>query len=117
MAKCVFCHGGPDRHTAACPMTIPTTWDASAGTQGELWAVLARTLVEAWRADSSAHDRGSSQDESRLETLWDGLDRALGQGDLEGAMELLYAYHNPEGSAPTPGHGSSGEDSPQGDTC
>lgn len=102
-------------------MEIPTDWSqgprrrTAPGSGPEL--DLARSLITAWRADSCVHDRGSSQDEQRLEALWDGMDKALAEGDVEAAMALLFQYYNPaEESAPTPGHGVSGEGSQQGDT-
>lgn len=117
MAKCVFCHQGSG-HGPECAMLIPTEWSSGPRRRGSGPELdLARSLIAAWRSDSCVHDRGSSQDEANLEALWDGLDKALAEGDVETAMALLFQHYNPaEESAPTPERGVSGEGSQQGDT-
>jgi hypothetical protein len=60
-------------------------------------------MLEAWRLDSSVYDRGGSKDVKTLEDLWDKLELALGTGEAEVAMALMFAYY--EGpSTDTPSH-------------
>lgn len=120
MSKCVFCHESTG-HGDTCPMSIPTDWIMGAiqpdtpetlSQEGETshsprrtvphpgpWRDLARTLLEAWQRDSSVYDRGTPENEAKLEELWGDLDRALVQGYAERAMALLFTYYNPEPTA------------------
>jgi hypothetical protein len=96
MSKCVFCHLTTG-HEESCPQEIPTKWGPGSGP----WPVLARTMLEAWKLDSSVYDRGGSKDITTLEELWTKLELALGTGEAEVAMALLFAYYEgPSTQAP-----------------
>lgn len=120
MGKCVFCHGGPGAHGDDCPMRIETDWTpVDTGPMRQvgrerrpldlaLWVDLTRSLIHAWRSDTCVYDRGTPQDEAKLEALWDGMDKALTEGSAERAMALLFEYYNPMSDGPTPGRGKHG---------
>jgi hypothetical protein len=85
-------------------------------TREDQWTTFSRSLILAWRGDSSVYDRGSSSDVQRLEELWTDMDEALSQGRADEAMALLFGYYSLEEPDRTPGPGVSGEGSQQGDT-
>lgn len=89
MSRCVFCRT-VDTHDETCPMVIPTSWGPGTG----IWPELARNILEAWRRDSCVYDRGGSADVKTLEDLWERMERALGKGEAEVAMALLFTYYS-----------------------
>lgn len=90
MSRCVFCRT-VDTHDETCPMVIPTSWGPGSG----IWPELARNILEAWKQDSCVYDRGGSADVKNLEELWERMERALGKGEAEVAMALLFTYYSP----------------------
>lgn len=83
---CNLCHGVGE-HKDTCPTLIRVEWESS----GSIWETLARALFDEFVSASYAAltDRGSSEDERKLDSFVRHCRQALDDGDAYTVVELL----------------------------
>jgi len=87
---CNLCHE-TSGHKETCPVLIRVEWDASRHIPGSIWETLARTLFDEFVSASYASlaDRGSPDDEQKLDAFVRHCRQSLDDGDPYTVIELL----------------------------